>query len=320
MSPLESCRAALTVGLAIVASAACSFNGGGISDDGGDDAPPDGPPGDRDGDGVNDGADNCPDVPNTNQRDEDDDDVGNVCDNCPHIANADQSNDGESTAGAAPDDAGDVCDPSPAGPGNDILYFEGFDDPAAMANWSPSGGEWSISNGALRTTSSTALSWVYLRTEVFDGIALATAAKMTRVAPSSGPTDTNRAFGSLVAFAPSADTGAGYLCLTYSNPASPTSPSGTHNLITLRGAQPYQLEGGGPLGADVEEGETYQLLHAYEPGSNALNCRVTSTALPQPVSIEGNDGTHDSGFIGVRVQYVAADFPYVVVFAIPTGT
>ena len=58
---------------------------------------------DADGDFVPDDADNCPDLPNSDQPDLDDDTVGDGCDNCPGAYNPCQED-------ADGDGAGDVCD------------------------------------------------------------------------------------------------------------------------------------------------------------------------------------------------------------------
>lgn len=80
-----------------------------------------GVPPDQDGDGISDLSDNCPTVPNPDQKDTDLDGVGDACndaqdsdgdewsdslDNCPKVANPDQ-------ADADHDRLGDVCDPYP---------------------------------------------------------------------------------------------------------------------------------------------------------------------------------------------------------------
>jgi hypothetical protein len=67
------------------------------------------PPPDTDRDGIGDDADNCPTIPNPDQKDFDDDGIGDVCDNCPKVANLDQAN-------ADGDAAGDACDCNPANP------------------------------------------------------------------------------------------------------------------------------------------------------------------------------------------------------------
>jgi len=62
---------------------------------------------DRDGDGIPDPTDNCPSVPNPDQKDTDGDGVGDACDNCPNDFNPAQSD-------ADGNGIGDVCDGSTA--------------------------------------------------------------------------------------------------------------------------------------------------------------------------------------------------------------
>jgi hypothetical protein len=106
---------------------------------------------DSDGDGLIDERDNCPTVPNPDQRDEDSDSLGDVCDNCPLIANPKQEAAGDD------DGFGDLCDPHPVDAGDCLLVQDTFSDPAAFAaHWQvisnevspqvqPSAGEISIS-------------------------------------------------------------------------------------------------------------------------------------------------------------------------------
>lgn len=111
------------------------------------DAPP--TPTDTDGDGEPDTSDNCPMVPNADQRDHDGDAHGDACDHCPHLASAtDPDGDG--------DGVGDACDPRPMTGGDSIALFEGFYDMNSIANWDEHGdGSWSVANGVLTQASST---------------------------------------------------------------------------------------------------------------------------------------------------------------------
>jgi hypothetical protein len=91
------------------------------------DAPPDGPT-DTDGDGVPDVVDNCPSMPNADQRDHDVDGRGDVCDLCPHIPEAfDLDSDG--------DGVGNACDPHPSTPGDRRALWVGFYDNNDIAGW-----------------------------------------------------------------------------------------------------------------------------------------------------------------------------------------
>jgi uncharacterized repeat protein (TIGR01451 family) len=60
-------------------------------------------PVDSDGDGIPDSEDNCPGMPNPDQRDSDGDGVGDACDNCPSVPNPGQQD-------ADGDGRGDACD------------------------------------------------------------------------------------------------------------------------------------------------------------------------------------------------------------------
>ncbi len=113
------------------------------------DTPPVDPPADADSDGVPDATDNCPSVPNANQRDHDGDARGDACDKCPHLASAtDPDGDG--------DGVGDDCDPRPMTGGDSIALFEGFYDANATTGWVAAGnGMWSVANGKLTQSSTT---------------------------------------------------------------------------------------------------------------------------------------------------------------------
>jgi len=152
--------------LLLLVLAACSFDapsstttgdGGGGGGDGGTDsliAPPADAAIDAlddlddDDDGIADLADNCPARANPDQANEDSDlDGGDVCDRCPHLAAAQIDSDG--------DGIGNDCDPRPTLAGDQLVQFEGFNEPGAPpTGWTAlsNGGTWSVSGGALRVT------------------------------------------------------------------------------------------------------------------------------------------------------------------------
>jgi hypothetical protein len=99
--------------------------------------------GDLDGDGLQNGKDFCQHAPG-GEFDEDKDGVGDDCDRCP-IA----------PPRSTPDTDGDMvdspCDPAPTEPGDEILFFEGFNT-ALAAEWKPStasAAAWTSANGEL---------------------------------------------------------------------------------------------------------------------------------------------------------------------------
>ena len=108
--------------------------------------------GDSDDDGVLDSIDNCQFVKNSLQGDEDGDSIGDRCDNCPVVANADQRNRGELLSGHDADGLGDACDPRGFLPGDEIAFFDGFNDEQNPA-WSVAQGPntlWSLKEGQIR--------------------------------------------------------------------------------------------------------------------------------------------------------------------------
>ncbi len=286
--------------------AACSFDAGGVSDD---DVDARGPGTDSDEDGVDDDVDNCDDVENPDQRDEDGDDVGNPCDRCPHVADDAQPDDDG-------DGVGDACDPQPSIAGNTLLYFEGFDDPGALDDWRVfNGGEWSIRDGALYQADPTGFHTLYLGTQSFQSIQVDSRFVLDVAAPSSGPSDSNRAFASLIGFSTAPGEGAAYICLAYSNPAM-VAPSGSLNLIALRGASPYLHPGAVALNANLMQGGSYELRHALDANAGDLACDVRSSSLPADVAVSGNDDTFTQGLVGLKTQDVAAHIDYVAVFSL----
>lgn len=99
--------------------------------------------GDVDGDGLSNGKDFCEHAPG-GEFDEDKDGVGDDCDHCPIAAPR-----------STPDSDGDMvdspCDPEPSEPGDEVLFFDGFNG-ALAAEWKPSttsAGAWTAANGEL---------------------------------------------------------------------------------------------------------------------------------------------------------------------------
>ncbi len=130
--------------------------------DGGADGSRDGvidvPPGvsDVDGDGIPDTLDNCPMMPNADQRDHDSDGRGDVCDLCPHIPETtDTDTDG--------DGVGDACDPRPMMAGDHRALWVGFYDAADISGWTQGGGStWAVTGGMLTGGDvNTSLAYIY---------------------------------------------------------------------------------------------------------------------------------------------------------------
>jgi hypothetical protein len=295
--------AAASIGLALVG---CSFDGTGV---GGDDTGADAG-GDRDRDGVRDRDDNCPDDPNPGQHDEDGDGVGDACDNCPTIVNADQANrDG--------DGAGDACDPDPNDPGNDILLFEPFNDAARLDAWATfNGGSWSVAGGALRQGSTTGIHTLYYSGSQFSAGVVVADVSIDVFPPPANAGDTNRGLGTLLAFSAGPNLGSGYYCLLYTHPGLPP-PTGTINLLTLRGAQQYELEGSASLSGNLVAGGRYQVRQELRR-DGAIGCAVDSEDLPAPRSVGGDDTQFGTGLLALRSQYVAIRVEHVIVYGVPT--
>lgn len=99
--------------------------------------------GDLDGDGLPNGKDFCQHEAG-GEFDEDKDGIGDDCDSCP-IARPRATPDSDGDAVESP------CDPEPSEPGDEILFFEGFNG-ALSADWKPtaeSAGAWAAANGEL---------------------------------------------------------------------------------------------------------------------------------------------------------------------------
>lgn len=80
-------------------------------------------PSDTDGDGIPDVIDNCPLVPNPDQRDTDGDGVGDACDNCPGVSNPNQHDWDNDKIGDACDNCWSVANPDQADRDGDCSGF-----------------------------------------------------------------------------------------------------------------------------------------------------------------------------------------------------
>jgi len=151
MSPrLAGCLAALLAGCSFELTPAGVGSDAVAGDavpgrDGALDGPSDAPVSpDIDGDGRLNAADNCPTVPNFDQRDHDADLRGDACDVCPHLPSAIHADNDA-------DGIGDDCDPRPSQAGDVVSLWDGFYADSAALSWTKVG-TWTLDAGTLRQT------------------------------------------------------------------------------------------------------------------------------------------------------------------------
>jgi hypothetical protein len=135
--------------------------------------------GDIDGDGIPNGEDFCQHAPG-GRFDEDNDGIGDECDRCP-IA----------PPRATPDPDGDMvdapCDPDPTEPGDEILFFDGFNN--GLADWkATTPGAWSVANGELTVSLATVGTQDFLQHNVIgkSNVAIQAGYRVDRVEDSAG--------------------------------------------------------------------------------------------------------------------------------------
>jgi len=100
--------------------------------------------GDLDGDGLQNGADFCNHAPG-GEFDEDADGIGDDCDRCPIAPPPEQ-------ADRDTDEVDSPCDPDPDVDGDEIVAFNGFNDPDLPTGWMATSG-WQIIDGEAVATS-----------------------------------------------------------------------------------------------------------------------------------------------------------------------
>lgn len=166
MAPLMRTRHFGIITLSALALGSCSFDSAGLAGRDGAGLPdaspsdlhlcggPDGIP-DQDHDGIPDCVDNCPTVPNPDQRDRDCDGVGDACDDCPTIPDPKQiGTDAGGGLACAPsldpdgDELANLDDPWPLVPNGKLLddFFDG--SLPFGSTWTSSEGAWSESTGS----------------------------------------------------------------------------------------------------------------------------------------------------------------------------
>jgi hypothetical protein len=285
------------------ANGACSFTPDGIDARRGPDADP---TRDQDGDEVPDVLDNCPGLANPTQHDEDGDELGDRCDNCPHVANVDQLDILELIDGAQADGVGDACDPAPAAPGNRLLFFDAFDDPAPSDWQATPQGTWAIRDDVLRVEATDAVTIFShpLSSSGTDGPVVVQTA-MHVLTQGSGAGNSFSGGGSVARFAPSGATGVS--CVAGRNSSATVTarlldlPLGVARATATLDAEPVLV------------GRTFDVTFAAGAGILALDtCTVTGPADSAAASAmaEGEPGTD----IGLLASRITADFAYIAVY------
>ncbi|HEY5949861.1 MAG TPA: hypothetical protein VIV40_30410 [Kofleriaceae bacterium] len=131
--------------------------------------------GDLDGDGLTNDKDFCEHAPG-GAFDEDKDGIGDDCDRCP-IAPP------RSTADTDGDMVDSPCDPAPSEPGDEILYFDGFNG-ALAAEWKPTtASAWTAANGELTVNLGAVATQDYMKRNVIGktNVAIEAGYKVERV-------------------------------------------------------------------------------------------------------------------------------------------
>ena len=260
-----------------------------------DDAPPDAPPSaDSDGDGILDPADNCPVVPNMDQRNFDGDARGDACDPCPHITSPDDPD-------ADGDTIGDACDPRPVLKGDTRVLWTAFQDANAIANWKLVGGTWALANGHLRQTDAAPVLAYASPPLNVPRAYIATRFRVGTLGPGSDGKDPG--YGASSGFVAPTQY---FACIVVD--------SGFFNYLVAASAWPnraptYQAKlWGGPFGS----GSEVDLVH--NPAATN-SCSARAGIVTQAASDELGPDT--AGDLLLYTQHAAGEFDYMFVVAIP---
>ncbi len=263
--------------------------------------------GDSDDDGVLDSIDNCQFVKNSLQGDEDGDSIGDRCDNCPVVANADQRNRGELLSGHDADGLGDACDPRGFLPGDEIAFFDGFNDEQNPA-WSVAQGPntlWSLKEGQIRVAPTNLETTLELRGSDFKNPYVETRVHVNRLKP---PAPVHAA-GLVASFSGFANNRKGYGCSVL----GAIQPQRAFTFLEILDIPRTPLAST-KLPSSDEAKDGYVIR--YQAEDKARSCSVTAGTNGLPTTVLANEDTHEGGQIGLTVLGAAANFDYILVYSL----
>jgi hypothetical protein len=257
------------------------------------DAAIDGPPGDTDGDGFPDVSDNCPSVPNPDQRDHDGDGHGDVCDRCPHLFDlADPDGDG--------DGVGDACDPRPATAGDHRALWDGFYGPAIDSTlWVAKTGSWTIAAGHASQVSTAGVGLLQSKANFANPYVMA-ATTVQALASGAGLTDEVGVTSGVVAATQFYDCKVSHL--------------NTTTVLKVAG----QWSGNSASASNAWTG-TFAVASTYaltQRVTGSLHTCIATEALKSVTTSAVANGGTNAGAVGLLTRSLAADFDYVFIVEI----
>jgi hypothetical protein len=258
---------------------------------------------DTDGDGIPDDQDNCPTVPNPDQRDHDHDGRGDACDVCPHI-----SDDGTDTDG---DGVGDACDPRINIAGDRIVLFEGFyDDPVTWTAVIGAGGVWQVANGELdQANTDNAYQLIHDTTPDLDNVVVEARVKINAVTTNFlAP----RSAGVIAGYHDPNDF---YFCGLAAGGAGTIADVGQLSDGFLG---PTWSDSQGAFAADLPGDWAIIRARTSQPaagGSTTIGCAIQRGSVIGGAQFTAN--ANAAGDIGIRTNGADTSFDYVFVVAVP---